>query len=373
MSHPPVLPEPNAGRLRELFLELAAINSPGGEELPAARYCAEVLRDAGFVVQLDGARNVLAQKGGELGHAPRLFFSAHTDTVQPTDGLVVREEDSVFRTSGDTILGADDKAGLAAILEGMSTLADAGVPHGDLQVVFTTGEEIGLLGAKEVPPAVLAGSTGFVLDASGATGTIITAAPWHENLEVTVTGRAAHAGFAPETGISALQIACRAVDRMRLGRIDEETTANLGTLRGGVAGNVVPEDAALWLEARSRNPASLARQVRHMRRRFEEAAAEFGGTAEVRVHRDYDGYRWNLQDAPVRLAAAGWRLATGTEPGYRPTGGGSDANVFNARGIPAVVLTCGYREAHSVREHLPFADLLDAARWVCGIVLAAAA
>jgi tripeptide aminopeptidase len=363
--------EIDAERLRRTFLELLAFDSPNGEEKPVAVYCAEALRDAGFVCQLDAAGNVVAQKSGAVTAAPRLFFSAHTDTVQPTTGLVVREEDGVFRTSGDTILGADDKAGLAEILEAMRALDDADAEHGDLQVILTTGEEVGLLGAKALSPAVIAGSVGFVLDASGATGSIITAAPTHDNLEVTVRGRASHAGFAPEQGVSALQIACRAVDRMRLGRIDPETTANLGTLHGGVAGNVVPEEASLWLEARSRDPRVLREQVTHMRECLEEAARHYGGQVEILIHRDYDGYAFQQNDAPLRLAAAGWREATGTEPRYRATGGGSDANVFNAIGVPTVVLSCGYVEAHSVREHIARADLEAGARWVAGIVLAA--
>lgn len=363
--------EIDSARLQHTFLELLSFDSPAGAERPVAVYCAEALRDAGFVCQIDAAGNVIGQKSGAVTAAPRLFFSAHTDTVQPTTGLVVREDEGVFRTSGDTILGADDKAGLAEILEAMRALDESGEPHGDLQVILTTGEEIGLLGAKALSPAVIAGSIGFVFDASGATGSIITAAPTHDNLEVHVTGRAAHAGFAPEQGVSALQIACRAVDRMRLGRIDPETTANLGTLYGGVAGNVVPEDARLWLEARSRDPRVLREQVAHMRECLEDAAAHYGGKAEITVHRDYEGYALAQDDAPLRLAAAGWRQVTGTEPRFRPTGGGSDANVFNAMGVPTVVLSCGYIEAHSVREHVAMVDLEAAARWTCGIVLAA--
>ena len=365
----------NSERLRQTFLDLVSINSPAGLEREAARYCAEALRDAGFVCQTDAAGNIIAQKSGAVASAPRIFFSAHTDTVQPTAGLVVREEDGVFRTSGNTILGADDKAALAEIIEAMRVLDEQNLPHGDLQVIFTTGEEVGLLGAKALAPEVVAGSLGFVFDASGVPGHVINGAPSHSILEVTIRGRAAHAGFAPEKGISALQIASCAISRMRLGRLDPETTANLGILRGGTANNIVAEEAYLLLEARSRNREKLDVQVEHMRACLEEATREWGGTVEIRSEMEYDGYTWS-DDAPVvRIAAEAWTRVMGagrTPPTLRPTGGGSDANVFNARGIPTVVLTCGYYDAHSVNEHVALADMVLAAEWAVRVAQVAA-
>ena len=359
-------------RLRETFLALLAFNSPHGLERDVSHFCAELLREAGFICQHDTAGNVIAQKVGSVPEAPRIFFSAHTDTVQPTVDLVVREEDGVFRTNGASILGADDKAGVVEILEAMAVLNDLQIPHGDLQVILTTGEEVGLLGAKALAPEVVAGSIGFVFDASGTTGSIITGAPTHDTLEVQITGRAAHAGFAPEKGVSALQIACRAVNGMRLGRIDGETTANLGILRGGVANNIVPEDAYLLLEARSRNRTSLDAQVAHMRECLEEAGRFYGGQVAIDYSREYEGYEWSLDAVPVRIAAEAWRRATGREPHFRPTGGGSDASVFNARGVPSVVVSCGYLEAHSVREHVALSELITGAEWAVQIARAAA-
>ncbi len=222
---------------------------------------------------------------------------------------------------------------------------------------------------------MIAGSLGFVFDASGSTGAIVTAAPTHEVLEVRIRGRAAHAGFAPERGISALQIACRAVDRMPLGRIDPETTANLGILRGGTATNIVPEEAYLRFEARSRNFARLEAQVRAMRECLEEAAAHFGGEVEIRQQRDYTGYCWTPEDLPVRLAAEAWsRTPAGSRrpAEFRATGGGSDANVFNARGVPSVVLSCGYLDAHTVEERVALSDLVAAAQWALAVAEVAA-
>jgi len=357
----------NTDRLRRTFLDLVAFNSPHPHEREVNCYCAEALREAGFICQTDAAGNLIAQKGGAVAPAPRIFYSAHTDTVQPTEGLVVREEDGVFRTSGNTILGADDKAAVAALLEAVRVLDERAIPHGDLQVIFSVGEEIGLVGAKALAPEVVAGSIGFVFDASGATGAIITSAPTHDVLDVHVIGRAAHAGFSPESGVSAIQIASRAIDSMRLGRIDPETTANAGTIRGGCANNVVAEETWLTLEARSRNPETLDAQIRHMRECFEEAARHFGGQVEIAYEREYAGYTWSLDDLPVRLAAEAWRRCAGAEPLCRPHGGGSDANVFNARGIPAVVLSCGYRDAHTVNEHVALSEMVASARWAVAI------
>jgi len=359
-------------RLRRTFLDLVAFNSPPGEEREVSRFCAEILRDAGFVCQFDPAGNLIAQKSGAIASVPRIFFSAHTDTVQPTAGLVVQERDGVFHTSGDTILGADDKAAVAAILEAVRVLDERGIDHGDLQVILSTGEEVGLIGARALAPSVIAGSIGFVFDASGTTGAIITAAPTQETLDVRVQGRAAHAGFAPEKGVSALQIACRAVANMRLGRIDAETTANVGSIHGGTATNIVAQEAVIQMEARSRNPETLEAQVAHIRSCLDEAAAFYGGQVEITQAREYEGYQWAVEDLPVRLAADAWRRL-GREPTLRPTGGGSDANVFNARGVPAVVLSCGYVDAHTFNERVPLADMVAAAEWAVSIAQTVAA
>jgi tripeptide aminopeptidase len=361
----------NEQRLRETFLTLVGFNSPPKQETALGEWCAARLRDAGLSARRDGAGNWIAESPGRAS-GKRIFFCGHLDTVAPTEGLQVVEEDGVFRTDGRTILGADDKAALAAILEAVTVLSERSVAHGPLQVVFTVEEETGLNGARSLDPEVIRGALGFVLDASGPTGTLITAAPSHEIFEVTYTGRAAHAGFCPETGVSALQAACRAVASMPLGRIDEETTANVGIVRGGTANNIIPAEAYVKAEARSRDPEKLAAQVAAMTRAFEEGAAAVG--AAVTIHRNacYQAYRFAPDDPPLALAAAALRRL-GREPAFRPTGGGSDASIFNARGIPTAVLTCGYMDAHAVTEHVSLADMRLAAEWVLAIAQEAVA
>jgi tripeptide aminopeptidase len=361
----------NDERLRETFLALVAFNSPTGKEAQIGEWCGARLRAAGLDTRRDEAGNWIAESPGQVP-GQRIFFSGHLDTVAPTEGLRVVEDGDVFRTDGRTILGADDKAALAAILEAVAVLKERKIPHGPLQVVFTVAEETGLNGARALDPEAIRGALGFVLDASGPTGTLITAAPSHEILEVTYTGRAAHAGFCPETGVSALQAACRAVESMPLGRIDDETTANVGILQGGTANNIIPAEAYVKAEARSRDPEKLAAQVAAMTRAFDAGAAAYGASVVIKRNSCYQGYHFSPDDPPLALAAAALRRL-GRVPAFRPTGGGSDASIWNARGIPTAVLTCGYMDAHAVTEHVSLADMRLAAEWVVAIVQEAAA
>jgi tripeptide aminopeptidase len=360
----------NEARLRRLFLELTAINSPPGEEAPVADYCEAALKQAGFRTSRDDWGNLFAECGLDRPGQP-IFLSGHMDTVAPTAELEIVEQDGVFRTNGRSILGADDKCAVAAILEAAYQLHERELPHGPLRVVLSVKEEVGLTGAQQMDPEPLRGSLGFVLDAAGPTGAIITAAPFHDVSEVRIIGKAAHAGFAPENGVNAILAASRGIASMRLGRIDEETTANIGIIRGGTATNVVTEEAYVKAEARSRNEAKLAAQVRHMEERFAAGAAEVGARIEFTNRRAYSGYQHGTDSPVIRLAAEALRRA-GREPTYRPTGGGSDANIFVAHGIPTVVLSCGYENAHSVQEYVAFADIRLNAEWCLALIAAAA-
>jgi tripeptide aminopeptidase len=360
----------NEARLRQLFLDLVAFNSPPGEESKVTGYCEAALRTAGFQTSRDAAGNLIAARGLDRPGQP-IFLSGHMDTVAPTAGLKVSEVDGIYRTDGRTILGADDKCAVAAFLEAAFQIEETGVPHGPLRILLSVREEVGLMGAQEMNLEPLRGSLGFVFDAAGPTGAIITAAPYHDIFYATVRGKAAHAGFVPEEGVNAIVAASRGIASMRLGRIDEETTANVGTIQGGTANNVVAEEVCVKAEARSRDEGKLVEQVRHMYERFEVGAAEVGAYVNFTGGRVYPGYRHDRDAAVMRLASEGLRRA-GREPTYHPTGGGSDANIFNARGISTVVLSCGYEDAHAVTEHVAFADIRLNALWCLGLVAAAA-
>jgi tripeptide aminopeptidase len=344
----------------ETFLRLVRIDSPSGDEAALIAALEPELRRLGFETWRDTPGNLLARRPGRgsTADAAPLIFSAHLDTVEPGRGIKPRVEDGVVRSDGTTILGADDKAGIAAILEGVRA-ADAGgtaTPCRPLELILTVEEETGLIGAKGLDVNSLKGRQAIVLDSDGPVGKIVNQAPAADLVDAVVTGKAAHAGVAPEEGINALVATARALAEMRLGRIDPETTANFGVFSGGTAVNVVPEHVELKGEARSRSEDRLRAQSAHMTQRLQAAAAAVGATAEVTVTRAYSSIDLPPASPLIRFVEDAVR-ACGLEPFLAPTGGGSDANIFNAAGIETVNLGTGYRGAHSVDEHIPVADL----------------
>ena len=267
--------------------------------------------------------------------------------VQPCAGIEPVVEDGVVRSAGDTILSADDKAGIAAILEGVRSVVEEGAPRPDVTVLLTTCEEQHLLGSGALAPDALpAGAPCYVLDADGAPGTVITGAPCHWTLEAAFAGRASHAGVVPEAGISAIQMAAAAIEAMPLGRLDEATTANIGVIAGGRETNVVPEACTLRGECRSLYPDRAEAQKAAMTAALEQAAARFGGSVDIDWTFSYGAVLYDEDDALVQTAARAARAA-GLEPCFRHDGGGSDANVLAARGVRAVTLGVGMAAFHS--------------------------
>ena len=361
-------------RLVSTLLELICIDSPTGHEEAIARDLVARLKALGLVVAQDTTGNVIARLDGTGKHdgdAP-LLLSAHMDTVGTDTGIQPIVEAGIIRSDGTTILGADDKSGLAVILEVLQVLSTAGLAHPPLEVVFTVGEEEGLLGAKALDLSQLRAREGVVLDSGGPIGTIIVSAPYQDKLFVTVHGRAAHAGAEPERGINAIRVAAEAVAAMPLGRIDEETTANVGLIRGGVATNIVPDKAELHSEARSRDEAKLIAQMQAMRAALEEAAARHEATLDLRQERSYDGFSLS-PETPVVKRAVGAAEALGIAPLLVPSGGGSDANILNSGGIATINLSTGMAEVHTVKENIFIEDMVQSARLLLRIVAPARA
>lgn len=365
------LPAIDRDRLIDLFLRLVRVDSPSGEEAAVAELAAGELAALGCNVERDAAGNVIARREGRGAGAARepLLLSAHMDTVQPGRGITPIIEGEVIRSDGTTILGADDKAGMAAILEALRVTHDADLPCRPVEVIFTVQEEIGLKGAKALDLSRFRARSAIVLDSDGPVGTIINEAPAQNSITVTVLGRAAHAGVAPEQGINAIQAAARGLATMRLGRIDAQTTANFGVIRGGTASNVVPERVELLGEARSRDEARLQEQTEHMVGALERAAAEMGARIEASVTRTYSALRVPADSALVQLVASAMR-ACGIEPQLRPTGGGSDANVLHAAGIPTLNLAVGFQNPHSVQERLSIMELARAGQVLAALLTA---
>lgn len=341
------------------FLELVGIDSPSGQETRVAEHLLTRLQAVGVAARRDTAGNVIGRRpgSGALAAEAPFLLSAHMDTVQPGIGIRPQIVGGVIRTDGSTILGADDKAGITAILESLTRVQERGADCRPVELVLTVEEETGLTGSKGLDLASIEARYGVVLDSNGSVGTIVNQAPAQNSLEVTVTGKAAHAGVSPELGISAIQVAARAIAQMRLGRIDPETTANIGVINGGVATNIIPERVTLKGETRSRSEVKLEAQAAHMVACFKEAAAEAGAQVEVKVTRSYGAINVAPESGLIGLLAGALRRC-GHEPRLVPTGGGSDANIYNAAGIEAVNLGVGYENMHSVDERIAIADLL---------------
>ncbi|MBI2879374.1 MAG: M20/M25/M40 family metallo-hydrolase [Candidatus Rokubacteria bacterium] len=373
----------NQGRLKGLLLELVGISSVSRREREVALRLAAELEALGAEVEIDGAGervggdvgNVIARIRGTVPGALPLLLSAHMDTVVPGENVKPIVEGDIVRTDGSTVLGGDDKSGCAIIVETVRTLRERGVPHGDIEAVFTICEEVGLLGAKHLDVGRLRARTGLVLDSDGV-DELITHAPAANRLEVRVHGKEAHAGVVPEQGISAIKVAAEAIAGMRLGRIDAETTANLGIIQGGLATNIVPPAVLIRGEARSRDVAKLEAQTEHMRACFLEAARrhrltvdgqEYEARVEVEVQRDFDPMALSPDARIVRLVARASRNL-GRNLLTRPTGGGCDANVLNGRGLQVANLGTGMREIHTVKEWLDLRDLYRTTELVLEVV-----
>jgi len=339
----------------DLLLELAAIPSPPGGEDGVAAVVERYLRDLGLVVEGDDFGNLYARIEPTADGAP-LFFCAHLDTVPPSGDLRPVVEDGIVRNAGGTILGADNKAAVAQMLEGVRRVLSEGIPHAGIELVLTRQEEVGLLGASAFDHTRLRAQLGFVYDQEGAIGEIILGAPFAQGMEITFHGRAAHAGMSPEEGRSAIQAAARAIADMRLGRIDEETTANVGLISGGTAGNIVPDRCVLSAEARCHDERKLGELVQEMLDICTFAASEAECTMESVARKDYRGYRFAKTEPVVELAA-GALARCGHEVRYGLSGGAADANVFNERGLRCVNLTHGVYDFHSPNERVAVADL----------------
>jgi len=356
--------QPLTSPLLDLFLELCATPSPPGEERRVVdrvgRYLDELglewdEDDAGMRIGSDSGNVYCRLPGAQEGGTP-IFLCAHTDTV-PLDGrLEPVVVDGVVRNAGGTILGSDNKAAVAVMLEAARRIVREGRPHAGVELLFTPKEEVGLDGAAAFDEQRFAARTGFVYDQEGPVGEIVLGAPHGRSLDLRFHGRAAHAGMAPEEGRSAIAAAARAIADFRLGRLDEETSANVGVVAGGTARNVVPEWCSVEAEARSHDERKAAELVREMLETAAFAASLCECELQTSVDEGFPGYRFREGDPVVQLAASGLRRA-GFEPSYTLSGGGADANVFNARGLSCLNLANGMTDIHTPDERIAAADL----------------
>jgi tripeptide aminopeptidase len=360
-----------ASEVLPLFLELAAIPSPSGEEEAVAEQVRAYLHDLGLEAEGDDAGNLLARLPATPGESGEpVFFCAHLDTVPASGPIEPVVEDGIVTNGANTILGADDKAAVAVLLEAVRLVLAEGRSHAEIELLFTTREETGLEGAFAFDVSRLNARLGFVYDYSGAVGEVVVAAPSGRAIDVVFAGRNAHAGINPEDGRSAIVAAARAISDLRLGRIDDETTANAGLIEGGSALNVVPARCALAVEARSRDERKLAELVQEMLDSFAFAAAVSECEMEATVVDKYSGYRL-ADDDPALLLAREGLLRAGFEPTEVEVGGGADANVFNERGLHCVNVANGMTNVHTADEEIAVADLEAMVRVTLELIAAA--
>src|SRR5690625_2843387 len=367
----------NQERLINEFLELVQVDSETKYEANIAQVLKEKFQLLGVEVIEDNAKqktahqanNLICNLPGTNNSADPIYFTAHMDTVTPGNGIKPSIEDGYIISDGTTILGADDKAGIAVILEVIRILQEQEIDHGDLQFIITVGEESGLAGAKALDASLITSAYGYALDSDGDVGNIVVEAPFQAKIYAKIVGRSAHAGVAPEKGVSAITVAAKSVARMPLGRIDESTTANIGYFQGGkeTQTNVVCDVVEIVAEARSLDEQALDKQTTSMEEAFEETAKKFGATVDVNIEVMYPGFQYEPTDKVVQIAEqAAQSLQIPSE--LMKSGGGSDANIFNGHGIPTVNLAVGYEHIHTTKERIHTNHLVNLTKLVLQII-----
>ena len=345
----------NPDRLVNTFLDLVRIDSPSGQEAVIGRDLQVRLTTQGLTAEIDEHGNVIGRLEGDGDQC--LLLSAHMDTVGKDTGIHPVIRDGIISSDGTTILGGDDKSGVAAILETLTVIQEQRLPHWPLEVVITVGEEVGLLGAKLVDKSKLRAKQGIVMDSGGPIGHIVVNAPGQDSLQITVHGVASHAGAEPEKGINAIRVAAEAIAAMPMGRIDFETTSNIGIIEGGTARNIVPDIVKITGEARSRDAKKLDTLTASIVDAFQQAAARHNTTVDIDVFRSYNTYRLS-EKLPIVQAVTAAARSLGHEIMLRSSGGGTDGNIYNAAGIACVVVSTGMADVHTTHEHIAIADMV---------------
>lgn len=370
----------NENRLLNEFVELVSVPCPSKDEKAEAEMIMEKLRQLGLEPEMDKANektggicgNVWAYVKGNVPDAPVLLFEAHMDSVAPTTGTKVVRKDGVLYSDGTTTLGGDDKVGVASILEAVRALQEDGVAHGDVQLLFTISEEIGCLGVVNLDKSWIKADYGYCMDIGGDLGEITYAAPKLYDIYVTVKGKAAHAGIAPETGVNAIMLSAAALSKLpAYGRIDEETTFNIGLFNAGVGTNIVCPEAKFVIDMRSLNVAKLEALKDSTIALIKETVEAGGGQVEFDVVEGCPAVEMEKDHPCIQLAQrAAEKLGYPVE--LKTTGGCSDGNYLCGYGLPCALLATGMSNVHTTEEYLKESDLYGTARWIYETIKTAA-
>ncbi len=372
----------NLARISDEFARQATIDSPSFKEAEIAGYLRQRFAQLNAELTEDNAaekigsqsNNLIFRIPGQKEGAP-LLLSAHMDTVGPAKGVEPVLREGVFRSSGNTILGADDKAGIAEIIEALEVLREQKITHVPLEIVITVCEEVGLLGAKNLDFSLLSAKRGVALDTTGISD-VIHMAPAANRFTVQITGQEAHAGVVPENGISSIMIAARAISRMKLGRIDHETTANIGIITGGEATNIIPRTTQVKGEIRSHNPLKLKEITQHIIGLFEEEVAKeslhledqkINASMTLELLNEYPSMKVDQQADILQLICKSAEIID-FPINIKAAGGGSDANILNEQGIECVILGTGMNKVHSVEEEVRVDDMAKVAHLLVEII-----
>lgn len=377
----------NSERLAQVFTAMCTIDSPSGEEAVLALFLKDlfaqefpeaiIAEDHSANATGSNANNLVIRFPGNLPGEP-IFFNCHLDTVEPSRGVTVVREGTRFSSAGETILGGDDKAGIAILIEAIRAIKEAGLPHLPFDLVFTTCEEIGLRGAKALNLSLLRAKEGYALDSSGV-DLLIIGAPAANHFHFTITGAAAHAGLHPERGINAIQLAARCLADLPLGRLDEESTANIGRITGGTATNIIPESVLVEGEVRSHSPEKLAAFSQQIQDAVQATidgwspslGAQLGTEVRPRLdfHLTHEYPAMHIdRNASVlqRVDKAAARLQRKIR--YERAGGGSDANIFTGKGLQTAIIGIGMDHVHSTEESIDLRDMERTVELVASII-----
>lgn len=370
----------NENRLLNEFIELVSVPCPSKDEKAEAELIIAKLRAMGLEPEMDNAHaktggtcgNVWAYVKGTVKEAPTLLFEAHMDSVAPTTGTKVVRKNGVLYSDGTTTLGGDDKVGVASMLEAVRALKEDGVAHGDIQLLFTVSEEIGCLGVVNLDKAKIKADYGYCMDIGGKMGEITYAAPKLYDIYVTVKGKAAHAGIAPEEGVNAIMLAAEALAKLpAYGRIDAETTFNIGMFNAGIGTNIVCPDAKFVIDMRSLNVAKLEKLKDDTMALIKKTVEAGKGQVEFEVVEGCPAVELNKKHPCIELAK---RAAEnlGFKVALKTTGGCSDGNYLCGYGLPCGLLATGMSNVHTTEEYLKERDLYDTARWIYETIKVAA-
>lgn len=364
----------NEERLVNEFIEMVQISSLSLKEKNFADNLSDRLKAMGLEVNIDNAGekcngntgNIIAKLKGNIP-APAVMFSAHMDTVVPGENIKPQIRDGYIYSDGTTILGSDDKAGIAAILEAIRHIKENNIAHGDIELVFFIAEEGGMFGSKHLDYSKVQSKMAFILDSGGPVGSVIVQGPSQMKIIADFKGKAAHAGVAPEKGINAIQVASRAINSMKLLRIDHETTANVGVISGGTVTNIVADSVNVKFEARSLNNDKLKAQTDHMTDCINKACTEFNTTCDLQVTLSYPAFSIS-KETPIAKLVTRAIEGLGLAVNLTSSGGGSDTNILNGNGIAAVTLAIGMSNVHTTSEYIAIEDMVKASELVVSII-----